>query len=155
MAPLPLDQKALGSKWALTVKRDAHGNVERYKAWLVVQGFRQQFGFDYDETYSPVIQIDNVRLLFAIGAHFRPYRVVIWHFDFLECFPKWGSRLLHLHQATFRIQESTTPSIHPPPPQIAIWPETSVKNLVHDPLSIDLRSWFYEVSNRLMHIPFK
>jgi hypothetical protein len=86
MAPVPLDREALGSKWVLTVKRDAQGKVERYKARLLLQGFGQQFGFDYDETYSPVIRIDNVRALFAIGAHFRHHGVVIWHVDFRNAF---------------------------------------------------------------------
>jgi hypothetical protein len=82
----PPNGRALGSKWVLTVKRDAQGNIERYKARLVVQGFGQQFGFDYDETYSPVIRIDNVRVIFAIGAHFRHYGVDIWHIDFRNAF---------------------------------------------------------------------
>jgi hypothetical protein len=91
MAPLPLDRKALGSKWVFIVKRDEQGNVERYKEQLVVQGFGQQFGFVYDEMYAPVIRIDNVRLLFAIGAHFRPYGVVIWHVDFWNTFQNGGA----------------------------------------------------------------
>ena len=69
-SPLPLDRKALGTKWVLTIKCDAQGNIERFKARLVVQGFGQEFGFDYDETYALVIRIDNVRLLFAIGAYY-------------------------------------------------------------------------------------
>jgi hypothetical protein len=80
LVPSPLDRKALGSKWVLTVKRDAQGNVERYEARLVVQGFGQQFGFDYDET-----------LLFAIGAHFRYYGVVVWHIDFRNAFQNGGA----------------------------------------------------------------
>jgi hypothetical protein len=36
--------------------------------------------------YSPVIRIDNVRLLLAIGAHFRHHGVVVWHVDFRNAF---------------------------------------------------------------------
>src|SRR5271167_622425 len=86
LSPAPSNRRVLGLRWKLDVKRDAQGNFERYKARLVVQGFGQQFGFDYDEAYSPVIRIDNVRLLFAIGAHFRHHGVVIWHVDFRNAF---------------------------------------------------------------------
>ena len=86
LSPPPPNRRVLGSRWKLDVKRDAQGNFERYKARLVVQGFGQEFGFDYDETYSPVIRIDNVRLLFAIGAHFRHRGVVLWHVDFRNAF---------------------------------------------------------------------
>jgi len=89
--PAPPNRHVLGTRWVLAIKRDAQGNVERYKARLVVQGFGQQFGFDYDETYSPVIQIDNVRLLFAIGAHFRHHGVVVWHVDFRNAFQNGGA----------------------------------------------------------------
>jgi hypothetical protein len=75
----------------LATKRDAQGNVERYKARLVVQGFGQEFGFNYDETYAPVFRMDNVRLLFAIGAYHRPQGVVIWHIDFKNAFQNGGA----------------------------------------------------------------
>jgi len=41
---------------------------ERYKARIVVKGFAQEAGFDFDETFAPVVQIDSVRTLFAISA---------------------------------------------------------------------------------------
>jgi transposase InsO family protein len=89
--PPPHHQKVLGCRWVLAIKRDAQGNVERYKARLVVQGFGQEFGFNYDETYAPVIRMDNVRLLFAIGAYHRPQGVVIWHIDFKNAFQNGGA----------------------------------------------------------------
>ena len=45
---LPKDQKAVGSKWVFKIKTDADGSVEQYKARLVVQGYTQKFGVDYD-----------------------------------------------------------------------------------------------------------
>src|SRR5271154_1090511 len=96
LSPAPPNRRVLGSKWVLDVKRDAQGYFERYKARLVVQGFGQQFGFDYEETYSPVIRIDNIRLLFAIGAHFRHQGVVIWHVDFRNAFQN-GEADFHIY----------------------------------------------------------
>ena len=90
LTPPPHNRRALGLRWVLTVKRGAQGNVERYKARLVVQGFGQEFGFDYDETYAPFIRMDNVRLLFAIGAHYRQTGIVI-HIDFNNAFQNGGA----------------------------------------------------------------
>jgi len=126
LSPAPSNRRVLGSRWKLDVKRDAQGNFERYKARLVVQGFGQQFGFDYDETYSPVIRIDNVRLLFAIGAHFRHHGVVIWHVDFRNAFqngeadfhisirqppgftnPKYPHHVLHLLKSLYGLKQAS------------------------------------------------
>ncbi|OWY96335.1 LOW QUALITY PROTEIN: Pol Polyprotein [Phytophthora megakarya] len=39
--------KVLTTKWVLCVKRDEHGNIVRYKARLVIHGFKQRYGFEY------------------------------------------------------------------------------------------------------------
>lgn len=42
-------------KMILIYKQDAQGQIIRYKAHLVAQGFTQRFGIDYESTYSPVM----------------------------------------------------------------------------------------------------
>ena len=54
----PHGARVIGSKWLFDVKRDAAGNVVRYKARLVAQGFRQVYGFDNWETYSLVASLN-------------------------------------------------------------------------------------------------
>ena len=44
-------------------KRDAHGQIERYKAWLVAKGFTQREGIDYNDSFSPVSSKDSLRLI--------------------------------------------------------------------------------------------
>ena len=44
LVELPKDRKIVGSKWVFKTKRNAHGEIERYKAQLVAQGFSQKYG---------------------------------------------------------------------------------------------------------------
>ncbi len=46
LVPLPPDRKAVGSRWMFRIKRDENGEIERYKARFIVQGFSQRFGED-------------------------------------------------------------------------------------------------------------
>lgn len=66
--PLPHGRKALQSKWVFKIKRDGYGNVERYKARLVIKGFQQRKGVDFSEVFSPVVSKSALRMLLAIAA---------------------------------------------------------------------------------------
>ena len=65
----PEHRKTVGSKWVFKVKVSADGQVERHKAQLVVQGYTQRYGFDYDETFCPVVRSELVRTVIALAAH--------------------------------------------------------------------------------------
>jgi hypothetical protein len=51
----PIDCKRVFQK-----KMDKDGNIHIYKAQLVVKGFKQIHGVDYDETFSPVVVLKSV-----------------------------------------------------------------------------------------------
>jgi hypothetical protein len=49
LVELPNGKKTVGCKWVFKIKRNASGEIVKYKARLVAQGFTQKFGVDYDE----------------------------------------------------------------------------------------------------------
>jgi hypothetical protein len=62
----PPGRKILENKWIFRVKRNEEGEVDRYKARLVVKGCAQKKGFDYTETYAPVARLTTVRTLLSV-----------------------------------------------------------------------------------------
>ncbi|XP_070005782.1 uncharacterized protein [Nicotiana sylvestris] len=52
----------------LNRKMKYDGTVDKYKARLVVKGYRQREGFDYFDTYSPVTKITSILMLVALAS---------------------------------------------------------------------------------------
>lgn len=69
----PRNAKVLGCRWIYNIKRNENGEIKRFKARLVAQGFRQIKGETYDDVYSPVVNFSIIRFFFAL----------------LVCFNKW------------------------------------------------------------------
>ncbi|GJR49345.1 putative ribonuclease H-like domain-containing protein [Tanacetum coccineum] len=68
LVDLPPGCKPLGYKWIFKKKMKADGTIDKYKARLVIKGFRQREGLDYFDTYSPVTRITSIRMIIAIAA---------------------------------------------------------------------------------------
>ena len=68
---IPTDRKILGTKWVFKKKRDGDGNVVKYKARLVAQGFKQEMNVDYDATFSPTLGIPTLRTILALTAQYN------------------------------------------------------------------------------------
>ncbi|KAL4578457.1 hypothetical protein LXL04_014580 [Taraxacum kok-saghyz] len=69
LIPTPPDVSVVGLKWVFRNKLDKEGNVVRNKARLVVKGYCQQEGIDYEETFAPVARLEAVRIFLAYAAH--------------------------------------------------------------------------------------
>ena len=70
LVELPEGHRKIGCKWVFKTKCDSHGNLERYKARLVVKGFTHKDGFNYKETFSPVSKKYSSRIIMALVAHY-------------------------------------------------------------------------------------
>lgn len=71
LTKLPENAKPLGCRWVYTLKRNDKGEIARYKARLVAQGYNQVKGDSYDDTYSPVINFSIIRFFFALLVSFQ------------------------------------------------------------------------------------
>nr|GFC13231.1 hypothetical protein [Tanacetum cinerariifolium] len=67
--PRPEGKSVIKTKWIFKNKKDQSSLVIRNKARLVVVGYSQQEGIDYDETFAPVARIEAIRLFLAYVAH--------------------------------------------------------------------------------------
>ncbi|KAH9753878.1 Integrase catalytic domain-containing protein [Citrus sinensis] len=52
------------------IKRDGNDQVERYRARLVVKGYAQKEGIDFNEIFSPVVRLTIVRVVLTMCAIF-------------------------------------------------------------------------------------
>jgi histone deacetylase 1/2 len=71
LVSLPPHRKAIGCKGIFRVKENPDGTVNKYKARLVAKGFLQTAGFDFTETFSPVIKPITIRIILTLAVTFK------------------------------------------------------------------------------------
>ncbi|KAH9763082.1 Integrase catalytic domain-containing protein [Citrus sinensis] len=67
--PNPEHQSIIGIKWVFRNKMNESGVVVRNKARLVAQGYNQEEGIDFDETFAPVARLESIMMLLAYACH--------------------------------------------------------------------------------------
>ncbi|KAD4584677.1 hypothetical protein E3N88_22278 [Mikania micrantha] len=69
LVDLPSESVPIGVKWVYKTKLNEKGAVDKFKARLVVKGYAQKKGIDYNEVFAPVARWDTIRTILAVAAH--------------------------------------------------------------------------------------
>ncbi|GJY49426.1 retrovirus-related pol polyprotein from transposon TNT 1-94 [Tanacetum coccineum] len=69
LVPLPDHVKPLTLKWLFKNKHDEENTVIQNKTRLVVRGYRQEEGIDFEESFAPVARMDAISIFLAYAAH--------------------------------------------------------------------------------------
>jgi hypothetical protein len=64
----PADTVPITNKWVFTKKYNSKGDLLKYKARLVVKGCAQRPGYDYVDTFAPVVRLETLRIILAMSV---------------------------------------------------------------------------------------
>ncbi|XP_039158784.1 uncharacterized protein LOC120288727 [Eucalyptus grandis] len=121
LTTLPVGKQPVGCRWVFMVKVHPDGTIDQLKARLVVKGYTQTYGVDYDDTFSHVAKIPSVRVFISLAAHFGWFlhqldiKNAFLHGDLAEevymeqppGFVAQGENLVcHLHKALYGLKQS-------------------------------------------------
>nr|GEV02076.1 uncharacterized mitochondrial protein AtMg00810-like [Tanacetum cinerariifolium] len=69
LVPAPDNIKPFTLKWLFKNKHDEENTVIRNKTRLVVRGYHQEEGIDFEEFFTPVARMEVMRIFFVYVAH--------------------------------------------------------------------------------------
>ena len=77
--PRPSHQSVIRTKWVFRNKMNENGVVTRNKTRLVAQGYSQEEGIDFEETFAPVARLEAIRILlvFAVSQPVKLFQMDI------------------------------------------------------------------------------
>lgn len=67
----------MGLRRRLYAKKLKPDGSTRFKARLVAKGFTQKKGIDYNATFSPVVRMDSIRVLFCLISQYKLHFIII------------------------------------------------------------------------------
>nr|GEV46424.1 hypothetical protein [Tanacetum cinerariifolium] len=83
LVPAPYGKPIFGSKWVFRNKRDKTEIVIKNKARLVAEGYNQQKGIDYDETFAPVARLEEIKIFLAFATYMN---FIVYQMDVKSAF---------------------------------------------------------------------
>ncbi|GJY76087.1 putative RNA-directed DNA polymerase [Tanacetum coccineum] len=140
LVPRASNTNVVDGRWVYRLKRDKNGAITRYKARFVAKGFRQQPGFDFHETFSPVVKSTTIRAVLSLAVT-----------------NDWTLRQLDIHNAFFHgnhkeqvYMKQPLGFIDPQRPNHVCLLHKSLYGLKQAP-----RAWFERLSKALFDLGFK
>ena len=69
LTPRPIGKNVIGTKWVFKNKMNEQGQIIRNKAITVCKEYSQIEGFDYEETFAPVVRMEAIRMFLAFACY--------------------------------------------------------------------------------------
>ena len=135
---------AIPLRWVSRIKRDAKGKFEKYKCRIVVKGYSQIAGLDFNGTVAPVVRIESIRVIFALATTKDLY---ILHIDCKNAFLHRESDVeIYVTQPEGFVDKG-----FPEKSSISTSPSTLASHLVSSPLWGGIRSRACGIGNGFLH----
>ncbi|GJZ26715.1 retrovirus-related pol polyprotein from transposon TNT 1-94, partial [Tanacetum coccineum] len=100
---VPYGKTIIGSKWVFKNKRDETRIVIKNKARFLAQGYNQQEGIDYDETFSHVTRLEAIRIFLAFATYMN---FIVYQIDVKSAFLMAKIRRIFLDGLAYWMLES-------------------------------------------------
>lgn len=71
LVPYDPSTNVVGYRWVYRIKHHPDRFVAWFKARLVAEGFHQEFGVDFIETFSLVAKQSTIKIVFSLAVHFN------------------------------------------------------------------------------------
>ena len=113
VSEIPNGHNAVDTKWVYDVKRDKEGNLLHRRARKVGRGFTQEYGKNYEDTYSQMARSEKWRILLTLAVHHkwevRQWDVVAAYLNAPlthEVYVKDGEECWRLHKALYGLKQA-------------------------------------------------